>query len=113
MKNVKNIIGEPLLLKDVPQIKVKNLTKLYILALLKLDNAVSGYFIIKKLNRDLGKTVSPTYVYNFLKKLKACGFTEEVFQSLSKKRKGYILTSSGLELVNRVFHKYEDLIDSG
>ena len=47
-------------------LKVQNLTKLYTLVLLKSNDSVTGYYILKRLSSDLGKTSSPTYIYDFL-----------------------------------------------
>jgi len=40
-------------------IKIRNLTKLYTLVLLKANKVISGYSILKRLDKDLGKTSSP------------------------------------------------------
>ena len=57
-------------------LKVKNLTKLYALVMLKSKESVTGYYILEKLKQDLDKTASPTYIYDFLKKIKAEGYIE-------------------------------------
>ncbi|MFX0046741.1 MAG: PadR family transcriptional regulator [Candidatus Hermodarchaeota archaeon] len=93
-------------------IKIQNLTKFYILVLLKSNNSVTGYFILKRLEKDLGKTASPTYVYNFLKKLKAQGYIEDVPDSKTSKRsKGFQLTSQGHEFIDKIFLRFNNLIE--
>ncbi|HUW89183.1 MAG TPA: PadR family transcriptional regulator [Candidatus Nanopelagicaceae bacterium] len=94
------------------EIKIQNLTKFYILVLLKSNNTVTGYFILKKLEKDLGKTASPTYVYDFLKSLKSQGYVEDVTKSKTSKRsKGYQLTSQGHEFIDRIFLRFNNLIE--
>jgi DNA-binding PadR family transcriptional regulator len=94
------------------EIKIQNLTKFYMLVLLKSNDAVTGYFIIKKLEKDLGKTISPTYVYDFLKSLKTQGYAKDVIKSKTSKRsKGYQLTSQGHEFIDRIFLRFNNLIE--
>ena len=89
------------------EIKIQNLTKFYILVLLKSNKSVTGYFILKKLEKDLEKTASPTYVYDFLKSLKSQGYVEAVSNSeTSKRSKGYQLTSQGHEFIDRIFTRF-------
>jgi DNA-binding PadR family transcriptional regulator len=94
------------------EIKIQNLTKFYMLVLLKSNDTVTGYFILKRLEKDLGKTASPTYVYDFLKSLKSQGYVEDVSKpKTSKRSKGYQLTSQGHEFINRIFSRFNNLID--
>jgi DNA-binding PadR family transcriptional regulator len=94
------------------ELKIKNLTKFYILVLLKSNESVTGYFILKKLAKDLGKTASPTYVYDFLKNLKSHGYVEDVASSKTSKRsKGFKLTSQGNEFVDKIFARFNNLIE--
>jgi DNA-binding PadR family transcriptional regulator len=92
-------------------LKVQNLTKLYSLVMLKSKEAVTGYYILDRLKRDLGKTASPTYVYDFLKKLKAEGYIEEIATEKSKRSKGYKLTPSGSAFIDRIFSRFDNLIE--
>jgi DNA-binding PadR family transcriptional regulator len=94
------------------EIKIQNLTKFYMLVLLKSNDTVTGYFILKKLQKDLGKTASPTYVYDFLKSLKTQGYVDNVIKSKASKRsKGYQLTSEGHEFIDRIFLRFNSLIE--
>jgi DNA-binding PadR family transcriptional regulator len=93
-------------------IKVQNLTKFYALSLLKSKESVTGYYILKKLESDLGKTSSPTYIYNFLNKLQSEGFIEPIPTPNSKKSKGYRLTSSGNKFVENIFERFSNLIEA-
>ena len=92
-------------------LKVQNLTKLYALVMLKSKEAVTGYYILNKLKKDLGKTSSPTYVYDFLKKLKDEGYIEEIPTEESKRSKGYKLTPSGAEFTDKIFLRFDNLIE--
>ena len=94
------------------ELKIQNLTKFYMLVLLKSNKTVTGYFILKKLEKDLGKTASPTYVYDFLKNLKSQGYVEDATNSKTSKRsKGYQLTSQGHKFVDRIFLRFNNLIE--
>ena len=92
-------------------LKVQNLTKLYSLVMIKSKEAVTGYYILERLKKDLGKTASPTYVYDFLKKLKAEGYIEEIAKEKSKRSKGYALTPSGFAFIDRIFSRFDNLIE--
>jgi DNA-binding PadR family transcriptional regulator len=92
-------------------IKIQNLTKFYTLVLLKSKESVTGYYVLKRLEEDLGKTASPTYVYDFLKKLKKEGYIEDVPTPKSKRAKGYRLTKKGEKFIERIFLRFDNLIE--
>ncbi|MHA1985292.1 MAG: helix-turn-helix transcriptional regulator [Promethearchaeota archaeon] len=92
-------------------LKIQNLTKLYSLVMLKSKEAVTGYYILERLKKDLGKTASPTYVYDFLKTLKEEGYIEEIVTEESKRSKGYRLTISGQDFIDRIFSRFDNLIE--
>ena len=96
---------------EAPDLKVQNLTKLYALVILKSKEAVTGYYILGRLKKDLNKTASPTYVYNFLKTLKVEGYIEEIATEESKRSKGYKLTPSGAAFTDRIFSRFDNLIE--
>ncbi len=96
---------------DDKDMKIQNLTKLYTLVLLKSKERATGYYILKRLSSDLGKTSSPTYVYDFLKKLEAEGYVEKDKTKESKRSKGYRLTSSGAAFTDRIFSRFDNLIE--
>ncbi len=94
------------------ELKIQNLTKFYMLVLLKANATVTGYFILKRLDKDLGKTASPTYVYGFLKSLKSHGYAEDaVISKTSKRSKGFQLTSQGHEFIDKIFLRFNNLIE--
>ncbi|MFX0099315.1 MAG: PadR family transcriptional regulator [Candidatus Hodarchaeota archaeon] len=92
-------------------IEIKNLTKFYTLVLLKSKENITGYSILKRLEEDLGKTASPTYIYDFLKDLKSEGYIDDVPSKKSKRAKGVRLTEAGEKFVNKIFARFENLID--
>ena len=92
-------------------IEIQNLTKLYILVMLKSKETVTGYYILEKLKEDLNRKASPTYVYDFLKKLKGEGHIEEIATEQSKRSKGYKLTLSGSTFINKIFSRFDNLIE--
>ncbi len=93
-------------------IKIQNLTKFYTLTLLKSKKSVTGYYIIKRLESDLGKTASPTYIYDFLNKLQSEGYIEHTPNPKSKKSKGFQLTSSGKQFIDNIFKRFGNLIEA-
>lgn len=93
------------------EIKVQNLTRFYALVLIKSKQPVSGYYILKRLKEDLGKTSSPTYVYDFLKSLKEEGYLEEVKSSKSKKAQGFKFTDTGELFAEHIFSRFNNLIE--
>ncbi len=96
---------------EEPDLKVQNLTKLYSLVMLKSKEAVTGYYILNRLKKDLNKTASPTYVYDFLKSLKKEGYIEEIATEESKRSKGFKLTTSGAAFTDRIFSRFDNLIE--
>ena len=98
-------------MEEKSDLKIQNLTKLYTLVLLKSKDSVTGYYILKRIKDDLGKTPSPTYVYNFLNILKAEGYIENVSSNQSKRAKGVKLTPSGVKFIEKIFLRFENLIE--
>jgi DNA-binding PadR family transcriptional regulator len=93
------------------EIKVQSLSRFFILMLLKSEKSVTGYSIMKRLDKDLHMIASPTYVYDFLKKLKEEGYIEEVPTPKSKRSKGFRLTTSGSDFIDRIFSRFDSLIE--
>jgi len=93
------------------EIKVQSLSRFFILMLLKSEDSITGYSILKRLDKDLRTTASPTYVYDFLKKLKKKGYVEDIPTPKSKRSKGYKLTPSGVAFTDRIFSRFDNLIE--
>ena len=98
-------------LEEEHEIKIQSLSKFYILLLLKSKSVVTGYQIIKRLERDLGTTASPTGIYDFLKNLKSKKYIEDIEKSESKRGKGFKLTLSGNDFIDRIFTRFDNLIE--
>ncbi|MFX1469840.1 MAG: PadR family transcriptional regulator [Promethearchaeota archaeon] len=92
-------------------IKIQNLTKFYTLTLLKSKKSVTGYYIIKRLESDLGKIASPTYIYDFLNKLQSEGYIKPTPNPKSKKSKGFQLTPAGKQFIDNIFQRFSNLIE--
>ncbi len=93
-------------------IKVQNLTRFYTLVLIKSKQPITGYYILKRLKEDLGKTSSPTYVYDFLKSLKKEGYLEDVKDSNSKRSQGIRFTEAGEAFTEQIFLRFNNLIET-
>jgi len=98
-------------LSEEDNIKVQSLSRFFILILLKSETSITGYSILKRLDKDLHTTASPTYVYDFLNKLKGEGYIEDVPILKSKRSKGFKLTPSGAEFVDRIFLRFNNLME--
>ncbi len=96
---------------EVKELKIQSLTKFYTLALLKSNEPVSGYSILKRLEKDLGKTASPTYIYAFLNNLKSERYIKDVEITETKRSKGVQLTKSGNQFINRIFTRFDNIIE--
>ena len=98
-------------MSEKSEIKIQSLSRFYILLLLKSKNIITGYQILKRLERDLGTTASPTSVYDFLNDLKSKNYVENLEKSKFERSKGVKLTSSGEEFINRIFSRFNNLIE--
>lgn len=99
-------------LENHEEIKVQNLTRFYTLVLIKSKQPITGYYILKRLKEDLGKTSSPTYVYDFLKALKKEGYVEDVKNSDSKRSQGIKFTEAGEAFTEQIFLRFNNLIET-
>ncbi|MFX1323998.1 MAG: helix-turn-helix transcriptional regulator [Promethearchaeota archaeon] len=93
------------------EIKIQSISRFYILLLLKSRKKITGYKILKALEKDLGTTASPTSVYDFLKDLKINGYLKDLSKSKNERSKGFELTQSGNKFVERIFNRFNDLIE--
>lgn len=98
-------------MNEEDEIKVQSLSRFFILMLLKSEKTITGYSILKRLDKELNTTASPTYVYDFLKRLKEEGYIEDVPTPKSKRSKGFKLTASGIAFIERIFSRFDSLID--
>jgi len=93
------------------EIRIQSLTRFYILLLLKSNNIITGYQIIKRLEKDLGTIASPTGIYDFVKDLKSKGYIKDIQKGESKRAKGFKLTSDGEKFIDRIFMRFDNLIE--
>ncbi|MHA2333976.1 MAG: PadR family transcriptional regulator [Candidatus Hodarchaeales archaeon] len=106
MVSLKNKDGEK------QEIQVQSISKLYTLLLLRTKKPVTGYRILKYLEKELETTASPTTLYNFLKELVKAGYIEEQADEKSKRAHGYELTPSGAKFVEKIVGRFGSLIDA-
>ncbi|MFX1337056.1 MAG: PadR family transcriptional regulator [Promethearchaeota archaeon] len=97
---------------ETQDIKIQSITRFYILLLLKSKNRLTGYKIINRLKEDLGTTASPTSIYDFLKTLKESGYIEDIQKKNTGRVKGIRLTSTGDEFIDRIFSRFNNLIEA-
>ncbi|MFW9827563.1 MAG: hypothetical protein ACFFEY_08230 [Candidatus Thorarchaeota archaeon] len=98
-------------MSEKAEIKIQSITRLYILLLLKSERVITGYKILKLLEKDLGIIASPTTVYDFIKDLKSNGFIIDIEKPHSKRSTGFKLTTSGIKFVNNIFYRFDNLIE--
>ena len=98
-------------MSDKLEIKIQSITRFYILLLFKSKNSITGYQILKRLEKDLGTTASPTSIYDFLKDLKSKGYIKDLEKSENERAKGFKLTSTGEKFIDRIFKRFDNLIE--
>lgn len=98
-------------MNETPEVKVQSMTRFYILFLLKSRIKLTGYQILKRLEKDIGTIASPTSVYDFLKDLKTNGYIEDIKKTKSERSKGFKLTQSGKEFADSIFARFNNLIE--
>ncbi len=89
---------------------VSDFSRFYILTIL-YERPAHGYSIISKFRKRLGKEISPSLVYPFLKQLEQKGMVEHTIKPVGEKeRKIFELTDKGRELCTRLFKRFSKLI---
>lgn len=89
---------------------ISDFSRFYILTIL-YEGPVHGYSIISKFRKRVGKEVSPSLVYPFLKQLEERGLVKHSLKPIgAKKRKVFELTEEGKELCKRLFKRFSALI---
>ncbi|GAB4324861.1 MAG: hypothetical protein Kow0069_30610 [Promethearchaeota archaeon] len=89
---------------------LSDFTRLYILLVL-FEQPRHGYGIISTFRERLGKEISPSLVYPFLKRLKQAGLvTVESEQQGERERKKYVLTEKGLDFTRRLFRRFASIV---
>jgi DNA-binding PadR family transcriptional regulator len=89
---------------------VSDFSRVYILTMLH-EGPVHGYEIISKFKTVVGKEVSPSLVYPFLKQLEEKGLVTHSLKPVgAKKRKVFELTQDGKEFAEQLFKRFSELI---
>jgi PadR family transcriptional regulator PadR len=89
---------------------VSDFSRFYILTIL-YEGPAHGYRILSKFKKRVGKGVSPSLVYPFLRILEQKGLVTHTDKPVGEKeRKMYELTDEGKELCVRLFKRFANLI---
>jgi len=89
---------------------VSDFSRVYILTIL-YEKPVHGYEIINKFRKAVGKEVSPSLVYPFLKKLEQKNLVKHTLKPIgAKKRKIFELTEEGRQFSEQLFKRFSSLI---
>lgn len=89
---------------------ISDFSRFYILTLL-YEGPCHGYSIISKFKKRIGKKISPSLVYPFLKQLEQKGLVKHTVKPVGEKeRKIFELTEEGRELCTRLFKRFANLI---
>ncbi len=96
----------------LPEIQelISDFSRFYILTIL-YEGPAHGYSIISKFRKRIGKTISPSLVYPFLKELEEKNLLIHTIQAVGKKeRKIFELTDEGRKLCTRLFKRFANLV---
>jgi PadR family transcriptional regulator PadR len=88
---------------------VSDFSRFYILIIL-YEGSSHGYSIISKFKKRIGKEISPSLVYPFLKQLEQKGLVKHTLKPIgSKKKKVFELTKEGKKLCKQLFRRFSTL----
>jgi DNA-binding PadR family transcriptional regulator len=89
---------------------VSDFSRVYILTIL-YEKPTHGYEIISKFKKVIGKDVSPSLVYPFLRQLEEKKLVIHTLKPVgAKKRKIFELTAKGREFSGQLFKRFSELI---
>jgi DNA-binding PadR family transcriptional regulator len=89
---------------------VSDFSRFYILTIL-FESPSHGYSIISKFKKRIGKEISPSLVYPFLKQLEEKGLVKHTLKPVgAKKKKVFELTKEGNELCQLLFKRFSALV---
>ena len=89
---------------------ISDFSRFYILTIL-YEGPAHGYSILSKFRKRVGKEISPSLVYPFLKQLEQKGLVNHTVKPIGEKeRKVFELTAEGRELCTRLFRRFANLI---
>ncbi|MEM3666236.1 MAG: PadR family transcriptional regulator [Candidatus Bathyarchaeia archaeon] len=89
---------------------VSDFSRFYILIIL-YEGPCHGYSILTKFRRRVGKEISPSLVYPFLKNLEKNGLVRHVLKPVgAKEKKVFELTEEGRKLCGQLFKRFSALV---
>jgi len=89
---------------------VSDFSRFYILTIL-YEGPSHGYSILSKFKKRIGKEISPSLVYPFLKQLEQKGLVKHALKPVgAKKKKVFELTKEGKELCKLLFKRFSSLV---
>ena len=95
--------------KEIDEI-VSDFSRFYILTIL-YEGPSHGYGILSKFKKRIGKEISPSLVYPFLKQLEQKGLVRHTLRPVgAKKKKVFELTKEGKELSKQLFKRFSALV---
>jgi DNA-binding PadR family transcriptional regulator len=94
---------------DIDEI-VSDFSRFYILTIL-YEEPNHGYSIISKFKKRIGKEISPSLIYPFLKQLEQKGLVKHSLKPVGAKRKKvFELTKEGRKLCRQLFKRFSALV---
>jgi DNA-binding PadR family transcriptional regulator len=88
---------------------VSDFSRFYILIIL-YEGPSHGYSIISKFKKRIGKEISPSLVYPFLRQLEQKGLVKHTLKPIgAKKKKVFELTKEGKKLCKQLFKRFSTL----
>ena len=89
---------------------VSDFSRFYILTIL-YEGPSHGYSILSKFRKRIGKEISPSLVYPFLRQLEQKGLVKHTLKPVgAKKKKVFELTKEGKELCKQLFKRFSSLV---
>jgi DNA-binding PadR family transcriptional regulator len=89
---------------------VSDFSRFYILIIL-YEGPCHGYSILTKFRRRIGKEISPSLVYPFLKNLEKNGLVRHMLKPVgAKEKKVFELTDEGRKLCAQLFKRFSSLV---
>ncbi len=89
---------------------ISDFSRFYMLTIL-YEGPTHGYSILSKFKKRVGKEISPSLVYPFLRKLEKKGLVKHTVKPVGEKeRKIFELTEEGRALCKRLFKRFAHLV---
>ncbi|MEM2118628.1 MAG: PadR family transcriptional regulator [Candidatus Bathyarchaeia archaeon] len=89
---------------------LSDFSRFYILTIL-YEGCCNGYDVLSAFNKRVGKKVSPSLVYPFLRQLEQKGFVKHRLEAVgAKEKKVFELTEKGKEFCESLFRRFSGLV---